>query len=374
MFSKGFRVFIRSCPFLLLFLAGCSTYQPVARLGQFPEIDRAAREEMAKQGIVGATVGIIRDNRIVYLQAYGLDDPEKSIPMDTDKLFRWASISKPLTALAAMQLWEMGDLDLDADVRLYVPEFPDKGVEITMRQLLGHQGGIVHYSNGKVIGTKREYDSPHPFEDVVHALDGFNESPLVNQPGAKYSYSTRGYILASAVVQKAGKERFADQVQRRIAEPQGMQSLQPDYQWKDIPNRALGYRKTLGVIRRSSNTDVSWKLGGGGYISTVGDLARLAEGLLNGKLVEPKTFELMSKPQKTSTGKQTSYGLGFSMAGEGEDWSVSHSGSQEKVKTLLSIYPNRGTGIVIMCNSEHASPKQFGERLTAVLHGTLSAE
>ena len=146
--------------------------------------------------------------------------------------FRWASISKPVTAIAALQLVEKGLLDLDADVRTYVPEFPEKDFKITARQLLCHQAGIVHYDNGKVVPTEKKYKEAHPFADVVTALDTFKESPLLSVPGEKYSYTTHGFILLSAVVQRAGKEKFADQVHTRIAKPLGMSGFRPDYEWE----------------------------------------------------------------------------------------------------------------------------------------------
>lgn len=331
-------------------------------------IDAAVEAEMERQHAVGAAVGIIRDNRIVYLKGHGLADRSSGTPVATDSMFRWASISKPLTALRAMQLWEQGRLDLDADIRTYVPEFPDKGVKITMRQLLGHQGGIVHYSNGPVIRTERSYEEEHPFESVIPALNAFRESPLVNAPGEKYAYSTHGYILASAVVERAGKERFADQVKREIAGPLGMKTVQPDHQWVDIPNRASGYRKVGPLYVPSLNRDVSWKLGGGGYISSIDDLARLARGLLRKKLVSPDTSALMWAPQTLSSGAATRYGLGFFIDGAGENFRVSHGGSQEKVKTWMGIYPHRGTGVVLMCNSEHINPTAFGERLAKLVN------
>ncbi|MAY06539.1 MAG: penicillin-binding protein, partial [Verrucomicrobiales bacterium] len=158
----------------------------------FQKIDEAAKSEMERQQIVGFAVGIIQENRIVYLKGYGWEDREKRVPVTRNTMFRWASISKSLTALVAMQLWEKGHLELDADVRSYVPEFPDKGHKVTLRQLLSHQGGIVHYTNGPVIVTQRQYKQPNPFENVLLALDTFKESPLVNVPGEKYSYTTHG--------------------------------------------------------------------------------------------------------------------------------------------------------------------------------------
>lgn len=323
-------------------------------------VDAAIGREMKKQQLVGVAVGVIENGRIVYLKGYGFADREQRIPVSTKTKFRWASISKTLTAIVAMQLVEQGKLDLKADVRKYVPEFPRKREgRITSRDLLCHQGGIVHYTNGRVIRTKRKYKSPHPFADVVLALDTFKDSPLVNAPRAKYSYTTRGYILLSAVVQRAGKQRFADQVAQRISKPLLLTTLQPDYQWQKISNRAVGYRKRNGKIVRSTNTDVSWKLGGGGFLSNIDDLAKYAAGLINGKLVSRKTTMQMWTPQKTSDGKTTRYGLGFVVSRANGQLLVSHNGSQEKTKTRMLIDPKGRRGIVVMSNTEHANPTEL---------------
>ena len=111
-------------------------------------IDRAIQAEMERQRIVGLALGCIRDGQVVYTKGFGFEDRERRIPVSGQTLFRWASVSKPLTAIAAWQLVEKQRLDLDADVRTLVPEFPDKGTKITARQLMCHQGGIVHYTNG----------------------------------------------------------------------------------------------------------------------------------------------------------------------------------------------------------------------------------
>ena len=268
---------------------------PAPVLGQSPlpgAVDEAARGAMAKQQLVGLAVGVVVDGKVAYLQGYGFADREAKTPVDPKATqIRWASCSKPVTAVAALQLAEKGLLDLDADVRRYVPEFPDKGVKITARQLLCHQAGIVHYTNGKVVRTERKYDAPHPFKDVVLALDMFKESPLVNPPGEKFAYTTHGYILLSAVVERAGKKAFADQVSERIAKPLGMTGFRPDYHWENIPGRAVGYVKSGEKINRRPDAaapDVSWKLGGGGYTSTVEDFARFAAGLANHKLVSAR--------------------------------------------------------------------------------------
>jgi len=354
---------------LLLALTACATRPAPAALPavRAQAIDAVVAEGMRRDDTVGMAIGIIEGGRIVYLKGYGDADREKHVPVTTRTMFRWASVSKPVAAIAALQLAEQGRLDLDADVRRYVPEFPDKGVTITTRALLSHQGGIVHYENGPVIVTQKTYVEARPFADVVTALDAFKESPLVNMPREKYSYTTHGYMLVAAVVQRAGRERYAKQVKERIIDPLHLTTMQPDYQWVAIPDRATGYVKNAGVVERSTDTDVSWKLGGGGYISDIGDFAAFAKGLIDGRLVSTRTQAMMWTPQKTADGKATGYGLGFQIDEDHGRLRVAHSGSQEKTRTWLQIRPLEKRGIVVMTNSEWVDPRTYAQAIEALM-------
>jgi CubicO group peptidase (beta-lactamase class C family) len=346
---------------------------PAARDGALSEsaaraVDEAVRAEMDRQGLVGVAVGVVRDGEIAYLKGYGLADREAGRPVATDTLFRWASISKPLTAVVALRLAEDGKLDLDADVRDYVPEFPDKGHPITARQLLGHLGGIPHYGS-TVVRTRRVYDVEHPFADVVLALDYFAESPLARPPGERFLYSTHGYVLLSAVAQRAGGTPFFEQVRERVIGPLGLTTLRPDYQWEAIPGRAIGYRKRGREVVRSHDADVSWKLGGGGFLSGVGDLARFAQALLNHELVSGPTEEVMWTSLRDGDGKPTGYGLGFFVLrdplGRLVVW---HDGATEKARTRMVLFPSERFGVVVMSNCEWAEPQRISQAIYRALH------
>ena len=116
-------------------------------------VDLAVAQQMERQQAVGVAVGVIRDGNVACLKGYGFADREKQLAVSTKSMFRWASISKTLTAIAAMQLVEEGRLDLKADVRTLIPEFSDKGTTITVRDLLCHQSRIVHHANGPVVNS-----------------------------------------------------------------------------------------------------------------------------------------------------------------------------------------------------------------------------
>lgn len=338
-------------------------------------VDQTVADEMQKQNIIGIAVGLIRDRQAVLQRHYGFEDLQQQIPVTGETMFRWASISKPVTAVAAMQLVEQGKLDLTKDVRDYVPEFPEKEHVITPRDLLCHQGGIPHYMPGKVFPTKREYDVPNPFEDVVVGLDKFNRSPLLFEPGAQYSYTTYGYMLLGAVVQQAGGQKFADQARERIFEPLGMSSMQPDYQWIEIPHRTIGYRRFAERrVLPSKDADVSWKLAGGGFISNIGDLTSFAVGLLNQRLLSEETYETMWTPQKTSDGEATAYAFGFGVSKRNNVRHVGHSGSQEKTRTMMLFQPETGSGIAIMCNTEGVDLRELSSALLDALATSADAD
>jgi CubicO group peptidase (beta-lactamase class C family) len=269
-----------------------------------------------------------------------------------------------------MQLAEKGLLDLDADIRSYVPEFPDKGAKITARQLLSHRGGIVHNNR---LDSSIQYTTPHPFADVIVALDKFKDAPLLHPPGQDFEYSTQGYMLLSAVVERAGKQRFADQIQERIAKPLGMKALRPDFPWEDIPGRAPGYLRTdKGVERRADSevTEAYWKWGGGGFSSKPSDLAAFCVGLLNTKLVTKQTEQQMWSPvTDTEPNKpKIKYGLGFFVVDS--PWGsrlVGHDGSQTKARTGMLMEPANKRGVVIMTNCEWVDPMVIAMNLLEMM-------
>jgi CubicO group peptidase (beta-lactamase class C family) len=325
-------------------------------------IDVAVWDEMQRQHAIGVAVAVIQDRKIVHVRGYGFADREACVPVSESTLFRWASLSKPLTAIATMQLWEQGKLDLDEDVRHYVPDFPDKGAPITLRQLLGHQSGIPHdLAPSRELWRAWRADPEHDAaSDVSLALPVFADKELIYPPGQQFHYSTPGYVLLSAAVQSAGEAPFALQVRERIAKPLGMDSLQPDRAWKRMPHRAAGYRRMRDSILRVRSSDVSWKLGGGGYCSNIQDVARFAEAILNFKLLSESTYRTMWSNQTDIHGKPTRYGLGFQVEqNKGGRLRVWHEGAQAKTRTRLVLYPDQGLGFVIMSNCEYVDTHKF---------------
>ena len=366
--TGNFSFRIRAYRLLVTYIAVLLPCLLVAQQTTQEAVHSAVKMEADRQNAVGVAVGVLINGKIAFYSSTGYQDRESQIPVSRSTMFRWASISKSLTAITLLQLAENDVLSLDQTVNQFLVHYPSqqtsdgKSHDITLEQLLTHQAGIVHYTNGVVTGTPRSYVRPHPSRHVRLALNGFNQSLLLNVPGTAYSYTTRGYILLSAIVEQAAGRPFHVQVERMIAKPLAMNTLQPDYQWKRIQNRAVGYRKsTTGEIVVSSDTDVSWKLGGGGFISNIDDLAKFAEGLLQRKLVSQETQTMMFTQQAIADGTVTNYGLGFQAMEFNGRQTIGHGGSQEKTKTRLAIDLEMNNGVVVMSNSEYVDTSKFAE-------------
>ena len=317
-------------------------------------IEAAVSATMSAQRIPGLSVSVAKGTEIRWSSGYGQADLENAVPATAETVYRLASVSKPITAVAAMQLVEQGKLDLDAPVQKYVPSFPAKPWPVTTRALLGHLAGIRHYAEGE-FGSTRHYGS------LMEALELFQNDPLVHEPGTKYRYSTYGYTLLGAVLEAAAGTPFADQLRKAVFEPAGMTGTRVDDVFEIIPRRAQGYQRGPGgALQNSGLADTSYKIPGGGLCGTAPDLARFAIALVNGTLVRPETRRRMFASQRTRDGRRTGYGLGWAVGiGPRGRREVFHRGDQQRVTNLLYMQPARGLGIALFANLEGSASPLF---------------
>jgi serine beta-lactamase-like protein LACTB, mitochondrial len=323
--------------------------------------ERAITASMSRQNMSGLSVAVVVDNELRWSQGYGFADLENFVPFTATTVWRLGSISKPITAVAAMQLAERGKLDLDAPIQNYCPAFPTKGRPITSRQLLGHLSGIRHYRQDE------NFNSTRHFEGVVDSLEAFKADPLVHDPGAAFTYSTYGYVVLGCVIEGASGMKYADYVRDNVAKPAGMERTRPDDLAPIVPNRARGYAKLpSGELRNCDLADTSNKIPGGGMLSTAVDLGRFAIALDTGRLLQRQAFAQMQVPMKTNDGKDSPY-FGWSISERRGEKLLTHGGSQQGTSTYLLMLPGRGFAVALIANTVQVDVGELAQQLTEIL-------
>lgn len=314
------------------------------------QLDQIVAAAMHAEQIPAITIAIAQADRLVYSKAFGMADLENSVSASTETLIRTGSIAKPITAVATMTLVEAAKLNLDAPVQTYCAQFPQKPWPITTRELLGHTSGVRHYRYGE-----SEYDNTHHYKRMADAFAIFASDPLLFQPGTAFNYTTYGYTVVGCVIEGAAGARFQDYVAEHVLKPSGMTHTFVDDVFEIVPHRARGYQKIDGQVKNSSLLDSSYKIPGGGFVTTAEDLVRFAQALLNGKLLKASTVSEMWTASKESLASRDPYGLGFEVI-EGGKY-ISHSGSQAGTSTSLFILPEARFAVAVMANMDHENAR-----------------
>jgi CubicO group peptidase (beta-lactamase class C family) len=355
---------------ILVFLlrASCSYAQPAQLSPQKrTQIEAAVSRFMASSHVPGLSVAVVENGEYEWASGFGLADAEDNSPASEHTLFRLASISKSLTATAAMQLWERGQLDLDRPVQKYCPAFPVKQAPITTRQVMGHLAGIRYYKiqsqDDPEFGNTKHFDNP-----IQAGLDFFKNDPLVSDPGTQFHYSTQGYTLVGCVIEGASGVRYVDFMRQNVFVPAGMGHTQVDDRFAIIPYRTRFYEKTpSGAVQNADFLDSSYKIPGGGWLSSAEDMARFEAAILNDKLIKRATRDLMWTPLKPSDGSKDGYGLGWGNAEENGVAFVAHTGGQQGTSTAFLLAPAQRDGVVVLTNMAGVDARDLAVEILKVL-------
>ena len=327
------------------------------------------RASLTGQNLTGVSVAVGIGGDIVWAEGFGFADLEKRTTVTPDTRFRVGDTSIALTSAAVGLLLEKQRLNLDADIQIYVPEFPEKQWPVNLRQLMGHTAGIRNDAGNE--------ESLSPCERTLDGLQRFANSPLRFEPGTHYRSSSYGWILVSAAVESAAKEPFFSFMRTQIFEPLGMTATRPDSAREAIPDRATFYFPRFAGDTRygpelTREGDHSCFAGAGAFLSTPSDLVRFGMALSRGKLLQPATVELLQTPQRLASGEETGYGLGWkletvSLAGE----LVRMAGHGTKPDFIggtayLMTFPERGIVVAATSNISFADLKSVALKVAHV--------
>ncbi len=307
---------------------------------------RSILEERMDEHYPGISVAIGVDGEIVYAEAFGYADVESETAMTTKTMLRIGSVSKPVTAAGLMLLVESERLDLDASIQTYVPTFPKKRYDFTVRQLAGHITGIRHYKGIE------SYNKKH-YPTVIEGLTIFQDDSLLFKPGTQYQYSSYGFNLISAAMEKSAGKNFLAYMQEAVFDPLGMQDTIADWANRDIPNRTTFYTKAKKKPRIAVKVDNSYKWAGGGFLSTPSDLVRFGSAHLEPGFLSEESLETIFTSQTLADGEKTNYGIGWRIQpppNENALLLLQHGGSSVGGKASLMVVPDVGVVAAMLAN------------------------
>jgi CubicO group peptidase (beta-lactamase class C family) len=315
---------------------------------------RLARAGLVRQNLPGLSVAVGVGGDIVWAEGFGWADLEKGIRVSPATRFRIGHTSNALTSAAAGVLLENGRLRLDDEIQTYVPGFPRKQWEITLRQLMGNIAGVRHY---------RDDTESRPTAHCDRASDGlrtFADDPLLFKPETQYGYSTFGWVLVSAAIEATANESLSSFMDARVFKPLGMTATRFDSSSEPVADRVTFYQRRFmgegseGAVP-ASPVDFSCFAGAGAILSTPSDLVRFGVGMESGKLLLPATVTTLQSPQILTSGQETEYGLGWMVEtvtlADVPTRMVHHaSRSLTGGTTSFMTFPSRGLVVAVTAN------------------------
>jgi CubicO group peptidase (beta-lactamase class C family) len=331
-------------------LGAPTNYQAIVQ-----KLSEAADAEVRSGAISGATIALIIDQKILFLNGFGFADKQKRIPARADTVYRAGSISKLFTALSAMQLVEQSRLDIDKPVTNCLPEFRiiipfEDAQPVTLRQLMSHRSGMVRECP---VGSYFD-DSEPGMQKTVASLAS---CVLVHPPSTKTKYSNSGVTIVGRAVERVSGMPFESYQQKHLLGPLGMtnSSFRSDTQIRR--NLAVGYLSVAqpggGFREIPAPVFELGTIAAGNLYTTAGDLGRFALWLLGHsgvRIVKPETLAQMFTPQFTS--ETNGFGLGFSVNHYRGRKTVSHTGAVYGFTSSLAVMPSEGVGVIVLCNDD----------------------
>ena len=328
-------------------------------------MDEVVRASFEADEFTGAVL-VARDGEVLLDRGYGFANREWSVPNDGDTKFRLGSVTKQFTAVAIMLLNERGLVDLDAPVKTYLPEAPAAWDGVTVRHLLTHTAGVPNFTDFDDYGASKTLPA------TIDSLIGrFRDRPLDFQPGEGWSYSNSGYILLTAIVEKASGRSYADFVAETLFQPLGMADSGYDSHAAVLPRRASGYAPTARGIVNADYIDMSIPQGAGALYSTTRDLLKWEQGLFGGRLLTPASLALLTTPVRNQ------YAFGLAVTQAGGNTTIAHSGGIEGFNTHMAWDPDRRMTVIVLGNLNGPGSDQVAGSLMALARGetvTLASE
>jgi len=352
------------------------------------KVDYLLQQLIIEDKVPGIAITVLKEGKSVFQKGYGYANIDEKQYIDPKKsIFRIASVSKPIAATALAHMVQEGLIDLDESYYTYLPDYPKKEWDFTIRQLASHTAGIRVYKG-------KEYGLNEPLS-IKQGLKIFKDDPLVYKPGTEYLYNSFDWAMISVAMQEASGIPFEEYVQGKVLNPLGMNSTfcpkchyESDSQSSSKNTDALEvndisalkeqsrvtafYTKSISGFRKAIPVDNFYKLAGGGYLSTSEDIAKFGQAFLDKKVNVEETILNQFLTAQQVNGKSTYYGLGWQVSEDAKGRKFfGHVGNGVGGYANFFVYPKEQFVFSILINC--TDPK-IQEDLDAVIDSILSAK
>lgn len=352
---------------------------------EWPMLDAAVSGYRAAHGIVGMSVAVIHQGRMIYAKGLGYADQASQRKAHADTLYGLASVSKVIGGTLAARLEERsagGDrsptgfplpVELDRTTRSYLPALPAHHTH-TLAQLAGHLGCVANECPESEPCINDRYDHfSTQLEAATRIWDVGRISAPACTPGVSRAYSTPAYTLLAAALEAATGRNIHQLLAEEIAGPLGLDSMRAQFEapvLRNDPERSLPQGEDGSARMQPDN---SWKVLGAGLESSVVDLARFGHAVLSGDVVSPETRDgrLWSPARKEcvdETGPACSGGIGWRLARQNGRRVVQHAGSAEGAPSYLRIYRDDALVVAILSNRlDGHNPAELADTIAGIV-------
>jgi CubicO group peptidase (beta-lactamase class C family) len=350
---------------LALLLASCLSQAQILPPGQAAQVDKVF-EKYDHTDTPGCALGVYKDGQIVYKHGYGMANLNDDVTITPETVFHVASMSKQFTAASILLLQQQGKLSIDDDVHKYIPELPDFGERITLRNLMHHTSGLRdQWALLELAGWRYSQDLITD-DDVMSVL--IHQKALNFKPGDKYLYSNTGFTLLAIIVKRVSGMSFREFSDKNIFQPLGMTHthFRDDHE-EVIKHDALGYEHDdkTGLYRMSlTNFDTA---GATSLHTTVEDLQLWDENFYHPKIGGPNFTDLMTHRDKLNSGELQDYASGLAIGTYKGLPTVGHGGADAGYRSNIVRFPDQHVGISVLCNAAEANPNALTNQVADIL-------
>lgn len=332
------------------------------------KIDRLFKK-WDNQNSPGCAIGIIRNDSLIYAKGYGMANLEYGTPITPETIFHIASVSKQFTAFSIVLLAEQGKLNLNDDIRKFLPWFPDLKVKITIRNLLNHTSGIRDQYNLLAISGIRLEDVITQ-EQIIKLLK--RQKTLDFIPGEQFNYSNSGFLLAAEIVKAVTGQTLRQFTDSAIFRPLGMTNthFHDDYS-EIVQGRSYSYERKDSLHFANSILNYS-QVGATGLFTNINDMSKWVMNFYEFRVGDQNAIEQLTQKGKLNNGKETSYALGIGVETD-KGWKIyAHDGSDAGYRTVIAVFPDLKMGFLVFGNLGEIIPGRLAIEMADLLVKDIS--